>query len=222
MKLSRRPSCLIYDLDGVLLDTEPFYTEVTQQIAGEYGKVFDWSVKRHMIGRPSLDAAKYLVAALDLPLSPEEYLERRKRGLERLFPQSREIEGAEMFTRRVHAAALSQAVGTSSERRLFELKTQQHREWFSLFDAVVCGDDARVRHGKPAPDIFLAAAAHAGAEPRDCLVLEDSPSGLAAGRAAGMQVLAMPDPAMDRDLYADADLIVGSFAEIDIAELGII
>ncbi len=221
MKLPRRVSSIIYDLDGVLLDTECFYTEVTQEIVGNYGKVFDWSVKSHMIGRPSLEAARYLVEALDLPMSPEEYLARRQSGLELRFPGSAEIPGAERFTRRMHALGLVQGVGTSSERRLFELKTLEHREWFSVFASVVCGDDERVARGKPAPDIFLAAAADIGSAPEDCLVLEDSPSGVAAARAAGMQVIAMPDPAMEAERYRDADLVIAGFADLQPEDLGL-
>ena len=77
MKLDRPVTHVLYDLDGILLDTESFYTEVTQAIVSEYGKVFDWSVKSHMIGLPSIESARYLVSTLELPIAPEEYLERR-------------------------------------------------------------------------------------------------------------------------------------------------
>ncbi len=106
------------------------------------------------------------------------------------------------------------AIATSTESRLYATKAAAHRGWLSIFQAVVCGDDARVGRPKPAPDIFLAAARDLGARPADCLVFEDSPFGVEAALAAGMQVVALPDPAMDRARYAGADAVLTGFAEL--------
>lgn len=221
MLLSRAPTHLIFDLDGVLLDTEPFYTRATQTVVARYGKTFDWSLKVNMIGRPAEDSARYLVEALELPISPQAYLRAREEELERLFPTAEEIAGAEAFTRAAAAAGVSQAVATSSERRLFLLKTGRHAAWFSLFDAVVCGGDPRIGTGKPAPDIFLLAAEELRAAPRDCLVFEDSPAGVQAARAAGMQVVAVPDPHLDRALLDGADLLIADFRALSLHDLGL-
>lgn len=218
MKLAPAPRALLYDLDGVLLDTEPFYTRVTQEIVGEYGKTFDWAIKSNMIGRPSLESARYLVGALDLPLRPEEYLSRRERRLAELLREAPPTRGAERFTAAIAAAGLPQAIATSSERTLFDIKATRHRAWFSLFSAVVTGDDPRVICGKPAPDIFLQAAIDLGVEPRDCIVFEDAPAGVEAALAAEMRVFAIPDPAMDRARYRGATRVVDSFDALDPAE----
>ncbi len=220
MKPDRRVAAVIYDLDGVLLDTEHFYTEATQEIVGAFGKTFDWSIKSNMIGRPSLESARYLVDALQLPITPEEYLERRRRRLEKLFPTATACAGAERFSRAVHARGLPQGVATSSERSLYELKTTNHRAWFALFEAVVTGDDPRVLRGKPAPDVFLVAARELGVDPAACLVFEDAPAGVAAARSAGMSVIAIPDPAMDPARYANADRVVAGFDDLVLADLG--
>lgn len=215
MSLRRTPRAALFDLDGVLLDTEPLYTQATREIVAPYGKTFDWSIKRNMIGRPSIDSARYLVGALDLPISAEDYLELRARRLEELFADAPEVAGAERFTRALADAGLPTGVATSSESRLYAIKTLRHRDWFRVFDTVVRGDDCRVARGKPAPDIFVVAAADLGVACEDCVVFEDSPAGLEAGKAAGMQVVALPDPAMDRDAYAAADRIVAGFDELD-------
>jgi pseudouridine-5'-monophosphatase len=212
---------VIYDLDGVLLDTEPFYTQVTQEIVGRYGKTFDWSVKSRMIGRPSLESARYLVSALALPITPEDYLRERSSRLETLFRESPAVHGAERFTRAVAERGIPQAVATSSERRLFELKVLRHRQWFAVFAAVVTGDDPRVAAGKPAPDIFLRAAEDLGVSPAKCLVFEDAPAGVEAARSAGMRVVALPDPAMDRARYADADLVADGFDDPALSRLSL-
>jgi len=220
MRLARPVSHVVYDMDGLLLDTEVFYTEVTQRIVGRWGKVFDWSVKSHMVGRPAIESARYLVATLDLPITAEEYLREREDMLAELMPSAEPMPGAVALTQALHARGVPQAVATSSSRRFFDLKTTRHHDWFALFAAVVVGDDPRVARGKPEPDIFLVAARDLGADPASCLVFEDAPAGLAAARAAGMQVVAVPYPGMDVARLAAADLVVGSLLELSVADLG--
>ena len=220
MKLARRSRFAIFDLDGVLLDTEPLYTDATAQVAARFGKVYDWSVKRDCIGRGTLEAARIIVDALALPLSPEALVVERERVLTDLVARAPAIAGAESFTRALAERGVPLAIATSTEAPLFAIKAARHRDWLSIFRAAVCGDDPRVARSKPAPDIFLAAAQDLGAPPAECLVFEDSPFGVEAARAAGMQVIALPDPAMDRARYTNADVVVAGFAALHPDALG--
>jgi pseudouridine-5'-monophosphatase len=212
---------VIFDMDGVLLDTERLYTASTQQIVSRFGKTFDWSVKADMIGRPALDSARHLVDALALPMTPEAYLAEREMILETMMPTAEAMPGARELTQWLRSSGIPYAVATSSAHRIYELKTRRHREWFTTFDVVVTGDDPRIARGKPAPDIFLLAAAALGVPPERCVVVEDAPSGVAAGRAAGMRVVAVPDPAMDRARYTEADVVVDSLTTLTPRLLGL-
>jgi len=219
MRLPRPARHVIFDMDGVLLDTECFYTEVTRAIVARFGKTYDWSVKSQLIGRPEMESARRLVEALELPITPEEYLTERRAELARLMPGCSAMPGARALIVALDRAGVRQAVATSSTSALYALKTERHREWFALFSAVVLGDDPRLERGKPAPDIFLLAARELGAEPASCVVVEDSPVGVEAAHAAGMQAVAVPHPEMDRSRFPTAELMVGSLAELSPEDL---
>src|SRR5262245_21496501 len=214
MLVPRRARHAIFELDGVLLDTEPLYTKAIAEVAARFGKVYDWSVKRHCIGRGTLEAARIIVDALALPLSPEALVHELDCVLTDLFARAPAFPGAEAFSRALADRGVPLAIATSTEAPLYAIKAAPHRAWLAIFGAAVCGDDPRVGRPKPAPDIFLAAARDLGAPPETCLVFEDSPFGVEAARAAGMQVIALPDPAMDRARYAHADAVVAGFAEL--------
>ncbi len=210
----------LFDMDGVLLDTEIIYTRVTQQIVGRYGKTFDWSIKSNMIGRRAEESSRYLVDALELPISPEDYLRERDELMKREFPSCLELPGAQRLVTHLDRHDVPIAVASSSSRELFEIKTRNH-PWFSMFDAVVTGDDPEIERGKPAPDIFLHAAKLIDATPSTTLVFEDAPSGLAAALAAGMRTVVVPDPNMDLSRYEGAEMILESLLEFSPRDFGL-
>jgi len=213
--MSPNISCLIYDMDGLLLDTEGIYTDVTQQIVGEYGKVFDWSVKEKIIGRRSIQAAEIIVESLDLPISPQDYLDSRKDVLLEKFKDTEALPGAKEMTTHFSKLGIPQALATSSSSPMFEAKFEKHKKWFSQFAQIVRGDDPELKEGKPAPDIFLLAANRVGVDPAECLVFEDAPTGTEAALAAGMSVVVVPDPNMDHCHYKNASQIISSLKDFD-------
>ena len=129
--MSQNISCLIYDLDGLLLDTESIYSEATQKIVGKYGKIFDWSIKKKIIGRRSIESAKIIVESLNLPITPEEYLDLRKDDLIEKFKHSVPMPGAIEMTTHFFKKGIPQAIATSSASPMFEAKNENHKKWFS-------------------------------------------------------------------------------------------
>src|SRR5579872_3289027 len=214
------PTYALFDLDGVLLDTEDFYTQATQAVVGRYEKTLDWSLKVRTMGRDARLSAKLIVEELGIPLTPEALLAETMPILESLFARTPAKPGAEAFVRGLRARGLPMAVATSTGRRWYDLKVQGHA-WFDAFTAVVCGDDPRVVAKKPSPDIFLAAAQDLGAEPGRCVVFEDSPAGVQAARAAGMRVIALPDPRAGREHFDGANAVVDGWGEVPLSLLGL-
>ena len=213
-------SACLFDMDGLLLNTEDIYTAVTQAIIGRYGHTYGWDVKAQMIGRPELTSAQILIDAYDLPLTAEDYLKERNAQLAKAMGDCEPLPGAEALVRKLKAAGCPIALVTSSGGELRRIKTARHTDWFDLFDLVIDRDDKTIKNGKPAPDMFLAAAERLGVEPARALVFEDSPSGLEAGVAAGMRVIVVPHAQMSRDAFVGAHRVLGSLCEFSLGEYG--
>ncbi|KAF9116935.1 glutathione synthase [Mortierella sp. AM989] len=181
----------IFDMDGLLINTESLYTEITTEILARFGKTYDFELKAKLMGLREKESSELLVKESGADMTPEEYLyERHLLQLER-FPHCIPLPGV--------------MVATSSYRRNFELKSKNNQALFSLFDVIVCGDDPAIALGKPNPDIFFVArdrlAKHFGqgnVENENCLVFEDSPIGVQAGVNASMKVLWVPDENIGR------------------------
>ncbi|MYB35668.1 MAG: HAD-IA family hydrolase [Gammaproteobacteria bacterium] len=212
---------VLFDLDGLLLDTEVIYTRVSQEIVSRYGKTFDWSVKANMIGRPAMDSSRHLVETLDIPMTPEEYLEEREGLLRKYLSECKPLPGAERLIRHFHRHRIPIAIATSSSQELYEIKVRRHHSWVDLFGVVVTSDNPAVKHGKPSPDIFLVAASNLGIDASRTLVFEDAPSGLEAGKAARMRVIAVPDPNMDKSRYEGAIQVLDSLPDFDPPRFGL-
>lgn len=212
---------LIYDFDGLLLDTEPIHVQVNSAIATRYGQPFPASVHAKIIGRTALDSAQLIVELLDLPLTAHDYLEQRNALIHDLYATAQPMPGAVELTQRLKRQGMPQAIATSSASPQFGLKTLHHQPWLQIFDCIVLGDDPEIRQDKPAPDSFLVTAARLGADPAHCLVFEDSLAGVTAAKAAGMSVIAIPEPTIDPGLFQAADEILPALTAFNPAAWGL-
>lgn len=201
---------LIYDCDGLLLDTERLNRRVNETIANRYGKVFNDTIHRQIIGRTATDSALIIIDLLNLSITPEHYLDQRYELVTDLYPTAQPLPGAKRLTQHFARHHIPQAIATSSIRQRFNQKMTHHQRWMALFQCIVTGDNVAIQQGKPAPDTFLVAAAQLGAEPANCLVFEDSPAGVTAAKRAGMAVVAVPALNSDWALFQDADRVVSS------------
>ena len=211
--LESRPEGIIFDLDGTLLDTEPLYTEATQKVLDPFGHTYSMELKKRCMGGDSRLSAQMTIDEYDLPMSVDEYLSTRNVYLLELFPTSPEIEGAGEFVSALADEQMPVGLATSSHKPLCDIKLSS-KAWGSSFHSIVCGDNQAVKKGKPEPDIFLVCADLLNIPAGNCVVFEDSPTGIKAARSAGMRVIGINSQYVDLADLHEAEIIIDSYHEL--------
>jgi HAD superfamily hydrolase (TIGR01509 family) len=186
-----QPTALIFDMDGLMLDTEPVYRASSEQAATELGYIFPDGAQTMFTGRPAAACEQLLIE-----LFGEEFPLRRFRARwvelcrATLDAGVRTKPGLQEILLFAEQHKLAVAVGTSTAAD-GAVSTLRGAGLSNRFPVVVTGDE--VVRGKPAPDIFLEAARRLNVAPGDCVVLEDSEPGILAARSAGMIPILIPD-----------------------------
>jgi pseudouridine 5'-phosphatase len=205
----------VFDLDGTLLDTEDLYSQAAQVVCARYQAVYTDEIKRAVMGGDTMRGAEYVVRELALPIAPKEYIAEREVILRELFAAADPMPGAAALIAALRERAIPFAIATSGHRAITMHKLARH-PFLLEADAIVCGDDPRLKNPKPAPDIFLLAAQELRADPARCLAVEDSRNGLRAALAAGMRAVALVDPrwGFEPSAFADAELVIAALSEL--------
>ena len=217
-----RPAACLFDLDGLLLDTEPLHAEAWQQAASHFGRPLAAEELLALRGRRRHDCADQVLQWISgtsphtLP-SQEQLLAVRQPIAEALLLHAPPMPGAPELVQRCAALKVPMALATSSSRSAVALKASPH-PWLELIQTRVHGDDPELQRGKPAPDVFLLAAERLRVNARLCWAFEDSPAGVLAARSAGCVVHVLPPEHLSSeqrsDLYPGINRFLSSLSEV--------
>ena len=203
---------VVFDLDGVLIDSEQVWNEVREGLARERGGRWSERAQGDMMGMSSPEWSRYMHEAVGLPESPEEInREVVARMLDRYAEGPPWLPGAIDAVRRV-AEEWPLGLASSSNRELIDAVLAAGGI-ADCFCATASSEE--VARGKPAPDVYLEIARRLGVEPARCVAVEDSHSGILSAKAAGMRCVAIPNAHYPPgDAVAEADAVVGSLHEL--------
>ena len=216
MTIAPRLEAVLFDMDGVIIDSEPLWSEAESQLLARRKLRYSPELKSVLMGRNSRESVGLLIEYYNLSERVDDILAERNQLIERLFKeQLKPVPHAVNIVRSVRESGIKTALASSSPKPLIELAIEELKI-AGLFDVILSSD--QVERGKPAPDIYLRAAGDLGVSAHKCLVVEDAPSGVAAAKAAGMRCLAISTNVSELELAA-ADLVVNSFSEIGLSTL---
>jgi HAD superfamily hydrolase (TIGR01509 family) len=204
---------VVFDLDGVILDTEELWNEVREGLAHERGGRWSDRAQGDMMGMSSSEWSRYMHDVVGLREPPGEInREVLQRMLDRYAERLPLIDGAVEAVRRI-SAEWPLGLASSSNRELID-RALDVSALAPLFRATVSSEE--VERGKPAPDVYVEAARRLGVDPSSCGAVEDSANGIRSAHAAGMYVVAIPNPAFPPadDALALADVVLDAITKL--------
>ncbi|KRY68707.1 Pseudouridine-5'-monophosphatase [Trichinella pseudospiralis] len=205
---------VIFDLDGLLLDTETVHGECINEVMGRFGKQLTCDLAVQIRGRPQKEGFQLLVEKANLPISADELIQLTDEKERKRFPESKLMPGAERLVKHLHQHSIPMAVCTSEKGEYYKLKISKYPELFKLMHHATCiPEEKEISRGKPHPDGYLFCVTRFNPpipNANQVLVFEDSVSGALSGIAAGMQVVLVPDESLDKSKYPNVTCAIKS------------
>jgi len=208
---------ILFDLDGVLVDSEKFSSEASDRILAEVGIVQTPAEKKLVFGRRTLDNYRAAIEARGLDIDPAVLVERKVKLFSKIIKgKLKPLPGVLRLLGELKDNKVKVAVVSSSPLERVNASLEEVGLLLE-FDLIVSGDCCRM--GKPDPEPFLFAASGLGVRPKDCVIVEDAEAGILAGKAAGMKVVAVRSPNTHGQDLSGADVVVDSVVEVNLSFL---
>jgi HAD superfamily hydrolase (TIGR01509 family) len=211
-----RLSAVIFDLDGVLLESEQVWSAAKRELTLEHGGVWSEAAEREMLGMSSIEWSRYMRDQLRVPMEQSEIsaavVELVAKRYRKELPL---IDGADAAVRAL-AARFPLGLASSSNRQIIDLVLEL-AGWAALFSVTLSSEE--VAHGKPAPDVYVETARRLGVTTGSCDAIEDSGAGISSALAAGLTVVAIPNRAYppDPEILRQADVVLDSLSQLEVA-----
>jgi HAD superfamily hydrolase (TIGR01509 family) len=210
---------ILFDLDGVLIDSEPLHEFTLLELSGRFGRRFGQDELLQFKGLPEISVARAIQKSFpDVGLTIDEIIRLRLELLRSNFHRVEMIEGALAFVQRAKASGFRLGLTTSAARSMQRLASESFA-LSSYFDTVITGED--IERGKPDPQPYERTAANLALRPDECMVVEDAVNGVKSGKAAGCFVVGITTSFTAQALtLGGADLVVPSFAALEVYLFG--
>lgn len=203
---------IIFDMDGLMIDSEPSHLLASNKVFQNFNVQLSEEENSRYIGLPDIDMAKDIVVRYSFPISPQELVKRKQaefrsildKGISVLPGLMQLLEGLKKKKFKIGIASSSVLVEIKAA-----IKGLKIEKYFGTYASA-----EEVKKGKPSPDVYLLAAKRLKIDPKDCLVLEDAPSGVKAGKAAGMTVFAIPSQYTKGKDFSQADKVLQNLTEV--------
>jgi len=211
MSEAPRLRAAVFDLDGLMFNTEELYDDVGEILLQRRGYHYTQALKRQMMGRPARVGLRMMIDAHGLDATVEQLQAETDEIFAEILPlRLRPLRGLEALLQALEAVSIPKAIATSSGRAYVTTVLAQFA-YGPRFQFVLTGED--VCEGKPAPEVYVAAAERFGLAPSDVMVLEDSENGCRAGLAAGAFTVAVPGPHSREHDFGGVALVAHSLAD---------
>ena len=207
---------LIFDMDGVIIDSEPIHFRAFRQFFQSIGIEYTPQENALYLGRRDIEISAILIEKFNLSYTPEELTEKKETIFAELIRQEALPRPGLMDTLE-EATGLNLPIAVASSATMPSIKLiVDALKIGRYFHNLSSGDE--VKSGKPAPDVFLLAASRMQVHPSNCLVIEDTEAGVEAAKRAGMRVVAIPCEATRHQTHDEADMRVGSLSELKLKD----
>ncbi len=204
-----KSQAIIFDMDGLLIDSIIHWIEMDTKFFGDRGAVLTPEIMVRLNGKSQIENATWLINHFGWPETPEEYIQSRKSMIDSIYSHKTLImPGADELVKKIAISDKKQAIASGAQKEWIDMVTTRFG-WKEYIDEELSVD--HVGHkGKPEPDVYLYAAKKLCMDPQDCIVFEDAENGVVAAKRAGMTCIAVPDKRWSHGDFSQADLIVDS------------